>query len=148
MAARRVILIVTCLVVAGLGGVFALMSWDETSKIATVVSALAAVAAIGVAVWTAMPHHGSPPVGAVRVSNTGRAAAHGDGTAVSGVRGPATSVSRQIEVDSTGTAETSGGGDAVSGVRARPEITFEPRTMIRQGLPARSTGVTSTDPTG
>lgn len=45
---------VTCLLVSGLGGVFTVTQWDRASRIATVVSALAAVAAVGVAVWAAI----------------------------------------------------------------------------------------------
>jgi hypothetical protein len=114
MRGRRVVLAVTCLLVAGLGGVFAVVAWDRTSRIATAVSALAAVAAVGIAVWAALPRPGSRST--VRVSNTGKATATGGGAAVSGVRGSAARAPERVEVDHTGDARASGGGDAVSGV--------------------------------
>ena len=110
---RRVVLLVTCLVVAGLGGVFAASQWDQANRIATMVSALAAVAAVGVAVWAALP--GAGPV--VRVSRTGRATAGPGGTATSGVAGPAGQLEGHVEVDRTGEADASAGGDATTGIR-------------------------------
>ncbi|WP_199561993.1 hypothetical protein [Micromonospora deserti] len=50
--------------------------WDQANQVAAVVSALAAVAALGVAVWSALPSS----AGAVRVSKTGTATAQGAGS--------------------------------------------------------------------
>lgn len=103
---------VTGLMVAGLGVAFAVLARDRAGRIATVVSALAAVAAVGVAVWAALPGRRSGVV----VRDTGKATATGGGVAVSGVRGAAVDTPGHIEVDHTGDAQANGGGDAVSGV--------------------------------
>lgn len=110
--------VVTCAVVAGLGVWFAVAKWDQADKVATVVSALGAVAAVGVALWTAL--RGSPGqaggTGGVRLSGAGKAAATGPGSsAVSGVRAKAGGPG-SVEVRDTGDAKASGGGSAVSGV--------------------------------
>ena len=84
MNARRSVLLVTLLAVAGLLAWLAVAKWDSASKVATVVSALAAVAAVGVAVWAALP--GSGPTLRVIAARTGRATARGGGRATSGVR--------------------------------------------------------------
>jgi hypothetical protein len=115
MGGRRMVLLVTCLVVAGLGGVLAVVAWERASRIATVVSALAAVASVGVAVWAALPCHRSGSA-EVRVSKTGRATATDGGAAVSGARGSAAGAPERTEVNRTGDANASGGGDAVSGI--------------------------------
>jgi hypothetical protein len=107
------VLVVTCVVTAGLGGLFAVSQWDQASRVATVVSALAAVAMLGVGVWAALPGSGA----AVRVSDTGPATAGLGGTAVSGLTGPAAGLRGEVEVDGTGAADASGGGDATSGIR-------------------------------
>lgn len=112
MSVRRLVLLVTCLVVAGLAGVFAGTQWDRADRVATVASALAAVASVGVAVWAGLPRSGS-----VRVSDTGNAVAGAGGMATTGLAGPATELVSGIEVDRTGDADASGGGDATSGVR-------------------------------
>lgn len=109
------VLLVTGLAVAGLGGVFAAVQWDRANQIATLASALAAVAALGVAVWAALPSPGR--VSTVRASRTGKATANAGGAAVSGVSGPAGSTQGQVEVADTGDADASGGGDAISGIR-------------------------------
>lgn len=114
MSVQRAVLVVTCLAVAALGGVFAFVRWEQAAHVATVVSALVAVAALGVAVWAGLP--GSRPA-ALRVSNTGEARAGAGGTAVSGLTGPATTGRGTVEVEHTGPADATGGGDAVSGVR-------------------------------
>jgi hypothetical protein len=112
MSARRVVLLVTCLVVAGLAGWFAVARWEQASRVATVVSALAAVAAVGVAVWAALP---GADRRMVRVSNTGPATAGLGGTATSGLTGPAAGLRGTVEVDRTGHADASGGGNATTG---------------------------------
>ena len=75
MNLRRAVLLVTLLVVAGLLAWFAVTKWDSASKVATIVSALAAVATVGVAAWAALP----APAGArdVSASRTGKATARG-----------------------------------------------------------------------
>ena len=104
---------ITCLLLAGLGGVFALTQWDRASRIATVVSALAAVAAVGVAVWAAPPRSGAT----VRVSNTGEAIAGVGGRANSGLTGRVGELKGPVEVEATGRADASNGGEADSGMR-------------------------------
>jgi len=102
----------TCLVVAGMAGWFAVARWEQASQVATVVSALAAVAAVGVAAWAALP---GPERRTVRVSDTGPATAGHGGRAVSGLTGPAAGLSGPVEVGRTGSADASGGGDATTG---------------------------------
>jgi hypothetical protein len=109
---RRVVVVVTCVVVAGLGVLFTVTQWDRASRIATVVSALAAVAAVGVALWAALPGSG----GSLRVSGTGQARAGLGGTANSGLVGPA-GMSGPVEVERTGDADASGGGAANTGIQ-------------------------------
>jgi hypothetical protein len=119
MSGVRAAAVVTCVVTAGLGGWFAVARWDQANKLATVASALGAVAAVGVAIWTAL--RGSPGRAGrarwIRVSGTGKAMATAPGSsAVSGVRGkPAGDVS--LRVRDSGDAEAGGGGNAVSGVQ-------------------------------
>lgn len=85
---------------------------------ATVVSALVAVAALGVAVWAALP---APRSRGLRVTDTGEARARTGGIAVSGLTALATggtgSDLATVEVEHTGPADATGGGDATSGVR-------------------------------
>lgn len=114
MSGRRLVLLITGLVVAGLGGVFSATQWDRANRIATVVSVLAAVAAVGIAVWAALP--ASKPGSVVRVSVTGKATATRGGTAITGASGPVGSTPGLVEVKDTGDADASG-GDAASGVR-------------------------------
>lgn len=109
MNARRVVLVVTCAVVAVFAVVFAVLQWEQANRIATAVASLAGLAAVGVTVWAALPGSGAK----VRVSNTGKATAHG-GSAVTGVMGPATG---EIVVDRTGDADASDGGEATTGIR-------------------------------
>jgi Kef-type K+ transport system membrane component KefB len=108
----RVVLVVTLFVVAGLAGWFALAKWDDANKVATVLSALGAVAAVGVAVWIALR---AAPGPSVRVSQTGRATAS-SGEANSGFRSSGGREVNHVRVDGTGDAE-SAGGEANSGVR-------------------------------
>jgi hypothetical protein len=115
MNLRRVVLLVTVLAVGGLLAWLSVVKWDSASKIATVVCALGAVAAVGVAIWAALPASGLPK--GIAASRTGKAAARRDGSATSGVRGPAGSAGGPIRADRTGDAEASDGGDATSGIR-------------------------------
>ncbi|MEV6040878.1 hypothetical protein AB0L65_57910 [Nonomuraea sp. NPDC052116] len=105
------VLLVTCLVVAAFAATFALLTWEYADRVATTVSALMGIAAVGVAVWAALPGTGKK----VRVSGTGKAVAHSDGVAVSGLSGPASVADDLVEVDRTGDAEAFG-GKATSGV--------------------------------
>ena len=76
-------LIASGVVVAALGGWFAVARWDDANKVAAVLSALGAVAAIGVTVWAALR---TPPSGSsLVVSDTGRAVAGPGGRAITGI---------------------------------------------------------------
>nr|WP_052478710.1 hypothetical protein [Kibdelosporangium sp. MJ126-NF4]CEL20161.1 hypothetical protein [Kibdelosporangium sp. MJ126-NF4]CTQ97386.1 hypothetical protein [Kibdelosporangium sp. MJ126-NF4] len=111
MTAGRVILILTCLVVAGLGGWFVLAQWDVANRAATVSSALGAVAAVGVAIWAALRTNTG---NTVRASRTGNATARRNGSANTGVRlGEA---SGRVRADRTGDATASDGGSATTGI--------------------------------
>jgi hypothetical protein len=95
--------------VAILVAVLVVLRWDDANKVAVGVSALAAVAAVGVGVWAALP--GSSSRGRIRVSRTGDAVAGRAGRANTGVIGKGQG---DIRVDKTGNAS---GGDANTGVR-------------------------------
>ncbi|MGP4101096.1 hypothetical protein [Nonomuraea sp. KM90] len=101
----------TCLIVAGFAILLVLLTWEDANKIATAVSATAGLAAVGVAVWAALPSSAKR----VRVSGTGKATARAGGVAVSGLTGPLTASGGVLEVNRTGDAEASG-GKATSGV--------------------------------
>jgi hypothetical protein len=110
MTARQVVIVVTCIVVAALGAVFTLTRWEHANRVATVVSALAAV---GVAVWAALSQFSSA---GARVRRTGSATASGPvSRANSGVTGPA-ALSGSVVADRTGDAQATGGSSANSGV--------------------------------
>jgi hypothetical protein len=115
MNAPRMALVGTAGVVAVLAVVLVVLRWDDANKVAVVVSALAAVAAVGVAIWAALP--AVRPGGGIRVSRTGRATAGPGGRANTGVAGPAGSLPGDVQVDRTGDADGSDGGDANTGVR-------------------------------
>ena len=116
VTARRAAILVTCLVVGALGATFAFNQWDQADRIATVASALAAVAALGVAVWAALP--GNSP--GHRAGNTGSATARGLGSrANSGVTGSST-IAGPAVADRTGDAQASNGGSANSGLNLHP----------------------------
>jgi 4-amino-4-deoxy-L-arabinose transferase-like glycosyltransferase len=114
MNLSRTVLLITAAAVAVLSAVLLVVSWNNANKIATGVSAVAAVAGVGVAVWAALSAPTRP--GKVRVSNTGKATAKG-GTAVSGFSAPAGTATGDVSVKQTGDAEASGGGDATSGTK-------------------------------
>lgn len=108
MTAARLAVIVTCVVVTGLAALFAFGPWDAAGRIGTVLSVLAAVAAVGVAVWAGLPHGTAGSL----ASRTGAATASGPGSlANSGVIGSDTSTA-----EATGDARADGGGSANSGV--------------------------------
>jgi cytosine/uracil/thiamine/allantoin permease len=117
MSTRRVVLVVTFLVVAGLGVWFAVAQWDQANRVATVASALGAVAAVGVAVWAALRGSGADEAGSLRVSRSGTAIAGRGGTANTGVRASASTLRGPVGVNRSGDADASGGGDANSGIR-------------------------------
>ncbi|XVQ06497.1 hypothetical protein ACQP1W_27990 [Spirillospora sp. CA-255316] len=102
----------TCFAVAGLAAVLGMLRWDQANKVATSVSALAALAAVGVAVWAAVSR---PNRGTVRVSDSGNATAGRGGTASTGVRGPADGRAGDVVVERSGDADASAGGEASTG---------------------------------
>ena len=108
------VLMVTAGVVAVLAVLLVVLRWDSANKVAVVVSALAAVAAVGVAIWAAMPSLSGK---GWRVSRTGRATAGPGSRANSGVSGSAGSLPDDVLVDRTGDADASNGGDANSGIQ-------------------------------
>lgn len=114
MTMGRVVLIVTLFAVSALGVWIAVVTWDEANKIAVVTSALAAVAAVGVAVWAAL--RGARSTSSIDVSRTGDAVSTGGGRANTGFRGKARRTS-SVRVRDTGRAEADG-GDANTGVQA------------------------------
>lgn len=105
-------MVVTCLVIAGLGVTFVLLAWDQANRVATVASALGAVAAVGVAIWAALQGRTS----SVRASRTGAATARDGGVAVSGVQG-LSAPAVPLHVDRTGDATGTADGQATSGIR-------------------------------
>lgn len=115
MSARRIILLATAGVVAVLGLVLVAVGWDNAGKIAEVVSTLAAVAGIGVALWAALPAVSAAK--GRRVSHTGHATAGPGGGANSGITGSAGSVPDTLIVEHTGNADASRGGDANTGIQ-------------------------------
>ncbi|MEV7009683.1 hypothetical protein [Streptosporangium sp. NPDC051022] len=117
MGARRGVLAVTCVVVAVFGVVFAVVQWEQANRIATSVSALAALAAVGIAVWAALPATPSGTGTRIRVSGTGKAVSGPGGQAVTGVSGTVAAAAGEIVVERTGDADASEGGEATSGVR-------------------------------
>jgi hypothetical protein len=115
MSPRRVVLFVTCLVVTGLCVWLAVVKWNSASKIATIVSALAGVAAVGIAMWAALPD--SLRVSGPRAAWTGKAVARGHGKANSGVIAPNHKSAGYPQAYRTGDADASDDGEATSGIR-------------------------------
>lgn len=108
---RRVVIGLTFVAVVGLGAVLLLSGSSDTNMIGTVVSALAAVAAVGVAVWA-----GLPTLGESQVRRSGRAVARGRGSeANTGVLGERDE-NRRGTVEQTGDAWAAGGGKANTGL--------------------------------
>lgn len=110
MTLKRMVLVATCVVVAVLGWMFAVSQWETASRIATVASALAGVAAVGVGIWAALP---GVSQSAVVVRETSTAKTAGKGNAVTGYHGSGSA--RPVTVERTGDAEATGDGDAISG---------------------------------
>ena len=109
------VMMVTAGVVTVLAVVLAVLRWDDANKVAVVVSVLAAVAAIGVGIWAALPAVSSGK--GVRVSRTGRATASLGGRANSRCVGPAGPLPDDVRVDRTGDANASKDGDANTGIQ-------------------------------
>jgi len=103
MTKKRIVLIVTCLLVAALGAWLAIVRGKNGEEIATAVSALGAVAAVGVAIWAAL--RGSQGETSMRVSRTGKATTE-TGNANSGI---------SIKADTVGSGKAERTGDAKSG---------------------------------
>jgi hypothetical protein len=117
MTSRRVVILLTGMTVAALGLVFTFTQWDDASRVATIASAVASVAAVGVAVWAALPSGGA----GVRATRTGSATATGTASqANSGAMGTAATTLGPAVLDRTGDANASGGGVANTGVDQRP----------------------------
>ena len=111
----RVAVVVTSVVVAGLLVWFVVARWEDANRIATVSSALGAVAAVGVAVWAAL--RGSRTEKSIGVFDTGTATANSGGRAITGLSGDHEKVSGSVRVEQTGNAKATGGGDAVTGAQ-------------------------------
>jgi hypothetical protein len=110
----RTVLTVTFLLVAGLGAWFAVARWDEANKVAAILSALGAVAAVGVAVWTALRSMQSGS--STTIQKTGHARADSGGDANTGLRGKSGRAPLSTRLKRTGDAEATDGGSANSGV--------------------------------
>lgn len=106
MKLGRWVLVITVLVVAGLGFWFSAARLDDASKIASVLSALAGVAAVGVAVWAAL--HPAGPSRKIVVKNSGSASSD-SGDANTGVRGTADPAGLSIRIKNSGDAESQEG---------------------------------------
>ena len=116
MSTRRVALLVTFLAVGVLLIGLTVVSWDDASRIATIVSTVAAVAALGVAVWAALPAAAAAK-GRSRASLTGEAVARGKGSSANaGIIAPADGSGEQ-EAHRTGRADAADGGQANTGIR-------------------------------
>jgi hypothetical protein len=123
MKAGRLTIIVTCVVVAGLTGSFAFLQWDQASRLATVVAALAAVAAVGVAVWAALRGTGSSIAG-IEARGTGDAIVNSGGNANTGVKAGADSEApraQDIRAIDTGRASATRHGRANTGIDLTPK---------------------------
>lgn len=110
---KRLVLVLTGLAVAGLAGTLTFLRWDKADHLLSVVSGLATVASLGVAVWAALPDGNSITV---KVGNTGTAKATGPGKANTGITGPADGLTGSIELNNSGMAEADGGGEANTGI--------------------------------
>jgi hypothetical protein len=100
-----------------LGVIFVVVRWDHADKFATGISAIASVAAVGVAVWAALPNIPERDVRrGIRVSGTPKRVSGPGGHAVTGVRAGATAGDADVVVEQTGDADASAGGDAITGI--------------------------------
>ncbi|GHA06033.1 hypothetical protein GCM10010345_08190 [Streptomyces canarius] len=94
---------------------FALVGPRQADHIATLVSALVAVAGLGIAVWAVVST--VPGRRSVQVSDTGGARARGAGSAVSGAVISIRNSAETIEVRNSGAVDAADDGEATSGVR-------------------------------
>jgi hypothetical protein len=118
MSASRVTIVATSVAVAGLSAWFIFLGPSEASLVATVVAAVAGVAAVGVAIWTALrtpKQKGTTPKPRtkIRLSQTGDATADSGGRANTGVH--VRNTPKSVRIRKTGSAKSQGGGDANSG---------------------------------
>jgi hypothetical protein len=109
------VLLVTFVVTAGLLTWLTVVSWGDASRIATIASAVAAVAMIGVAVWAALPVAAAK--GRSRVSMTGGAVARGEGSSANAGIIASADDSGEQEARRTGRADATDGGQANTGIR-------------------------------
>ncbi|MFD8598934.1 hypothetical protein ACFV1L_28425 [Kitasatospora sp. NPDC059646] len=110
---QRTVIVVTGLAVALFAGALAFLTWDQANKVAGVVSAVVAVAALGAAVY---PLVAGARGGTVEVTGTGAAVAAGPGSSANtGYQGGSTA--GQVRVADTGEARADSGGTANSGHR-------------------------------
>lgn len=114
MTTRRWVLVGTSVTVAALAAVFAVLGWDATDKVASGVSALTGVAALGVAVWVAWPTPSRSK--SMHIADTGQAKVSGGGRANTGFSGARGGPDR-LRVERTGDADASDGGDANTGAQ-------------------------------
>ncbi len=108
------VLVITCSIVAALSASLFLLQWEQANRLATSVSALAGLAAVGVAVWAAL--RPAARSSCVTVRDSGAARARGIGRANSGIRLQGGSNPRDLRVRGSGDATASNGGWAVSGI--------------------------------
>jgi hypothetical protein len=115
--------VVTGVITAGLLVWLCVAQWEQANRVATIASAVGAVAAAGIAIWAVLrttPPASVPPGsagGGIRVRRSGPARAGQGGTAISGVRLAGTVPQGGVEVDRSGPARADGDGDgdAVTG---------------------------------
>lgn len=112
---RRLVLPILFAVLALLAAVFAMVKRTDVSLISGVVSALATVAALGLAIHAALPHRMAAR--SVRVAKTGAASAHGMGSIANSGLTTGLSQSGSMEVGETGSATASQGGRSNTGVQ-------------------------------
>lgn len=123
MDGRKSAVVATAGAVTVLAVVLAVVRWDDANKIASSVSALAGIAAVGVGVWAALrgtADGGNPSGtrgGSLHVSRTGRAVAGRGSRANTGVTGSGDALPAEVRVEHTGDAEASDEGEADSGIR-------------------------------
>lgn len=116
MGKGRWVLVVTCSIVAVLAASFLSLQWDQANRLATSVSALAGVAAVGVAVWAVLSARKNSGAPSLKVKRTGNAEATGDGRSNTGIRARRGEVPGDLDVRRSGDATSSGRGDASSGI--------------------------------
>ncbi|MGH3176679.1 MAG: hypothetical protein ACRDPF_22805 [Streptosporangiaceae bacterium] len=106
-------LLATAVVVVVLAAIFMVVRWDTANELAVVISALAAVASLGVAVWAALPAVSGRGIRAIR---TGQATVGAGGEANTGYKGPSGVQPGEITVDRSGDASAPEGGSANTGI--------------------------------